>query len=282
VINQSNLQIQQLQAIALKEVGLKLTHAREQREFNLEELAVKTHIPTRLLKAIEQGDLKPLPEAVYIQSFIRQYANALGLNGVQLASEFPVEPVVRAPRTSWFKRPRLQLAPIHLYGAYAVLILGAVQGLSIVLNQSARQFPALPNAPQTQPQNAPTAPLPQVAIGPNLPAGANVTANAAAPMTTSKAVRVDLTVTDSSWVRFVVDGKEAYEGNVVAGEKRMLTANQQVTVEAGNAGGVIATFNGGEAKPLGEPGAVQVVSFPPEPKGVATVPPNGLVATYSR
>jgi cytoskeletal protein RodZ len=281
VINQSNLQIQHLQATALKEVGLKLTHAREQRAFSLEELAVKTHIPTRLLNAIEQGDLDSLPEAVYIQSFIRQYANALGLNGVQLASEFPVEPVVRTPRRSWLKRPRLQLTPMHLYGAYAVLILGAVQGLSIVLNQSARQFPALPNAPTAQPQNAPTAPLPQVAIGPNLPPTASAAAPNRSTATASKPVRVDLTVTDSSWVRFVVDGKEAYEGNVLPGEKRMLTANQQVTVEAGNAGGVIATFNGGEAKPLGEPGAVQVVSFPPE-NGVAQAQPNGLVATYSR
>ncbi len=274
--NKQTLQMNDLQVQALQAVGLKLAHAREQREFSLEELAVKTHIPARLLQAIEQGDLNGLPEPVYIQSFIRQYANVIGLNGVQLASEFPVEPVVRSPRKAWFQRPKLQLTPFHLYSGYALLILAAVQGLSVVLNQSAaRQFPSLPNAPQTQPQNLP-GPNGAVAFGPN--PRSTIGAIATSPTDQSaKPVRVDLTMTDASWVKFVVDGKDAYEGTMAAGEKRILTANQQVTVMAGNAGGVLATFNGGEAKPLGEPGSVQTVSFPPESKGVADAS-DGFVA----
>jgi cytoskeletal protein RodZ len=269
-MNKQTLQIKELQAIALTQVGLKLAHARDQRDHSLEDLAVKTHIPARLLQSIETGNLAALPEPVYIQSFIRQYANVLGLNGVQLASEFPVEPVVRSPRKTWLKRPKLQLTPMHLYGGYALLILGAVQGLSVVLNPSARQFPTLPNAPQSQPQNAPASSN-QVAFGPNPPISnpAIVVQPNAKTDSNGKSVRVDLTLTDASWVKFVVDGKDAYEGTMNAGEKRILTADQKVTVMAGNAGGVLATFNGGEAKPLGAPGAVQVVSFPPESNGVA-------------
>jgi cytoskeletal protein RodZ len=273
--NKQILQMNQLQVQALKAVGSKLAHAREQRASSLEELAVKTHIPARLLEAIEQGELSRLPEPVYIQSFIRQYANVLALNGVELASEFPVEPVVRSPRKTWLQRPKLQL-----YSGYALLILAAVQGLAVVLNQSARQFPNLPNAPQAQPQNLPGT-NGTVAFGPNpKSSGIAPTVNPASPIANDKAakpVRVDLTMTDASWVKFVVDGKDAYEGTMAAGEKRMLTADQQVTVMAGNAGGVLATFNGGEAKPLGEPGAVQTVSFPPESKGVADTS-DGFVA----
>ncbi|MBE9028276.1 helix-turn-helix domain-containing protein [filamentous cyanobacterium LEGE 11480] len=264
-MNKQALQIKELQALALKDIGLKLVHTREQREFSVEDLAVKTHIPARLLRSLENSDLSQLPEPVYIQSFIRQYANSLGLNGVQLASEFPVEPVVRSPRKIWLKRPKLQLRPVHLYGAYALLIVGAVQGLSVVLNQSARQFPTLPNAPRVTPQNLPIE-ANQVAVGPNQPAVAQAQVKVSA---SSKPVRVDLTLTDSSWVKFVVDGKNAYEGTMEAGEKRVLTADQKVTVIAGNAGGVIATFNGGQAKPLGAPGSVQEVSFPPEAGGMA-------------
>jgi cytoskeletal protein RodZ len=268
--NKQTLQIKELQSQALKEVGLKLAQAREQRELSLEEFAVKTHIPARLLQAIETGDLNRLPEPVYIQSFIRQYANAIGLNGVQLASEFPVEPVVRSPRKVWLSRPKLQLTPMHLYGAYALLILGAVQGLSVVLNQSARQFPTLPNAPQMPLQSLPAANGP-VAFGPN----PQTVAPAATKLDRSaKPVRVDLKLTDASWVKFVVDGKDAYEGTMKAGETKVLTADQKVTVMAGNAGGVLATFNGGAAKPLGEPGSVQTVSFPPESNGVADADAN--------
>jgi cytoskeletal protein RodZ len=264
-MNKQALQINQLQAISLKEIGLKLLHAREQREFTLEEVSAKTHIPTRSLQAIETGNLEQLPEPVYTQSLIRQYANALGVNGVQLASEFPIEPVVRSLRKSWRPQPKLQLTPVHLYGAYALLIVGAVQGLSVVLNQSAREFPTLPNTPQVPPQ-ARRQPS-QVAVGPQLPAKVQPKQSAAQP---AKPVRVDLTLTDASWVKFVVDGKQAYEGTIPAGETRVLTADQKVTVVAGNAGGVIATFNGGEAKPLGEPGVVQEVSFPPESDSMAS------------
>jgi cytoskeletal protein RodZ len=269
--NKQTLQIQELQSQALKAVGLKLAHAREQRELSLEEFAVKTHIPARLLQSIETGDLNRLPEPVYIQSFIRQYANAIGLNGVQMASEFPVEPVVRSPRKVWLSRPKLQLTPMHLYAGYALLILGAVQGLSVVLNQSARQFPTLPNASQTPPQSLPAANGP-IAFGPNPPT--MTPAATAKPNSTAKPVRVDLKLTDASWVKFVVDGKDAYEGTMKAGETKVLTADQKVTVVAGNAGGVLATFNGGAAKPLGEPGSVQTVSFPPESNGVADADSN--------
>ncbi len=267
--NKQTLQIKELQSHALKTVGSKLAHAREQRELSLEEFAVKTHIPARLLQSIEMGDLNQLPEPVYIQSFIRQYANAIGLNGVQLASEFPVEPVVRSPRKVWLSRPKLQLTPMHLYAGYALLILGAVQGLSVVLNQSARQFPILPNATQTSPQNLPV-PNGPVAFGPN----PQILAPAAKRDSSAKPVRVDLQLTDASWVKFVVDGKDAYEGTMKAGETKVLTADQKVTVVAGNAGGVLATFNGGAAKPLGEPGSVQTVSFPPEANGVADADAN--------
>jgi cytoskeletal protein RodZ len=267
--SKQTLQIRELQSQALKEVGLKLAHAREQRELSLEEFAVKTHIPARLLQSIEMGDLSRLPEPVYIQSFIRQYANAIGLNGVQLASEFPVEPVVRSPRKVWLSRPKLQLTPMHLYAGYALLILGAVQGLSVVLNQSARQFPTLPNASQAPTQSLPT--NGPVAFGPN----PQTIAPAATKLDRSaKPVRVDLKLTDASWVKFVVDGKDAYEGTMKAGETKVLTADQKVTVVAGNAGGVLATFNGGAAKPLGEPGSVQTVSFPPESNGVADADSN--------
>jgi cytoskeletal protein RodZ len=270
-MRKQTLPAKQLQVAALSELGQKLAQSREQRELSVEELAVKTHIPARLLTAIEAGELTQLPEPVYIQSFIRQYANAIGLNGVQLASEFPVEPVVQPARQAWLFKPSFHLRPLHLYAVYVVMILGAVQGLSVVLNQSANRLPTLPNATPSQ-----SGGQPQVPVGPNQPlpdpAIANQkTANALSPAPVAgKAVRVDLTLTDSSWVQVVVDGKPEYEGVMKPGDQRMLSGAQRVVITAGNAGGVIATFNG-EAKPLGAVGDVQSVSFPPDPKDLADV-----------
>jgi cytoskeletal protein RodZ len=267
------LQARQLQAEALVKVGLTLTHTREQRQFSVEDLATKTHIPARLLQAIEQADMSQLPEPVYIQSFIRQYANAMGINGVQIASEFPVEPVVRTPGKSLIRTPSWQLRPAHLYAGYMLVILGAIQGLSYAMNRSASQLPASSVAVQNHqgPQAAPNAvgPVPPPATTrtpPNGVANPNQTPNQSA-----QSVRVALTLTDSSWVKLIVDGKDEFEGTMTPGDKRLLVGNKRVTITAGNAGGVVATFNGGEAKPLGEPGSVQEVSFPPEAKDMARV-----------
>jgi cytoskeletal protein RodZ len=265
-MRKQNLQAHQLQATALAKVGLILMQTREQRDFSLNDLAIKTHIPARLLQAIEQGDMTPLPEPVYIQSFIRQYANAMGLNGVQIASEFPVEPVIRPLRPSLFGRPNWQLRPVHLYAAYTVVILGAVQGLSLTLNRSASQLSPQSAALQSSP--IVTSPGVSPGAGPLLP---GVALTPIPGENSPKAVRVALMLTDASWVKVVVDGQPEFEGTMDPGAKRLLTANQRVTVTAGNAGGVVATFNGGEAKPLGEPGSVQEVSFPPVGKDMANV-----------
>ncbi|MEB3291831.1 MAG: helix-turn-helix domain-containing protein, partial [Synechococcales bacterium] len=78
------LQVRQLQAEKLTELGVRLCEGRKLLGMSLDEVASKTHIQQRLLRAIETGNLDDLPEPVYIQSFIRQYANAIGLNGVHL------------------------------------------------------------------------------------------------------------------------------------------------------------------------------------------------------
>lgn len=49
-----------------------------------------TMIPQRLLQAIEEGDLNELPEPVYTQALIRLSADAIGLDGTELAKRFPI------------------------------------------------------------------------------------------------------------------------------------------------------------------------------------------------
>lgn len=85
----------------LEAIGTYLSQIREGQARTLEEISAKTYIPMRLLKAIESGQGKTLPEPVFIQGFIRRYADALGLDGVDLSQKFPVNitplPVMTAP-----------------------------------------------------------------------------------------------------------------------------------------------------------------------------------------
>ncbi len=81
----------------LKAIGTKLSEARQQQSMSLEEIAAKTYIPLRLLNAIEAGKLEQLPEPVFIQGFIRRYADALGLDGTTLSKGFSLQAPAVAP-----------------------------------------------------------------------------------------------------------------------------------------------------------------------------------------
>ena len=73
----------------ITDIGSKLRQERLEQGISLDELAQTTRIQIRLLKAIEEGNLQILPEPIYIREFLKQFANALGLNGTEIASQFP-------------------------------------------------------------------------------------------------------------------------------------------------------------------------------------------------
>lgn len=255
-MRKQNLHTNREQAERLAELGNRLRDRRQAQEITLEKVAGTTCIQPRLLRAIEQGKIEELPEPVYIHSFIRQYADAIGLNGVEFASEFPTTGMALPPiRTSWRTLPGAQLRPMHLYLLYMLLIVGAVNGLSYFLNRSTQASIAT-----VELQKSPT---PVAPMGPSLPAQ-QPTKKASPASISGKAVRVGVTLTEESWVRVMADNKVAYEGELPKGTQRTWTADRQVVVRAGNAGGVIVTFNESQAKPLGQPGEIEEMAFPPE------------------
>lgn len=118
----------------LRSVAQQLVQAREAQGISLEEIATKTFIPMRALKALESGETFKLPEPIFVQGFIRRYAKLVGLDGDALAKEIPLntEPVAvdlikEAPRPPLVDVIRNQLSrepvpdkvmrPVVLYGA---------------------------------------------------------------------------------------------------------------------------------------------------------------------
>ncbi len=76
-----------------------LAAIRESRGISLAEITRSTKINGYYLRAIEDGDIRKLPEGVYVRSYIRQYARAIDYNeddllekyGVAVREETPVE-----------------------------------------------------------------------------------------------------------------------------------------------------------------------------------------------
>ncbi len=75
----------------IREIGTHLQKLRQQQSISIEEVAAKTCIRLRMLKALEEGKLDDLPEPIYIQGFIRRYGDFLGLDGNALAKTFSTD-----------------------------------------------------------------------------------------------------------------------------------------------------------------------------------------------
>ncbi|QNP28929.1 helix-turn-helix domain-containing protein [Cylindrospermopsis curvispora] len=123
---------------ALRQIGAQLKKARESQGLTLDKLTMYTYISSNQMAALENGEIEKLPEDVFIRGFIRIMGNALGLNGANLASCFPISNECKSILPSWYinKKPsqslNIELSSAHLYLGYTALVAGAVGGLSMI------------------------------------------------------------------------------------------------------------------------------------------------------
>jgi cytoskeletal protein RodZ len=80
-----------LQQRRLEEIGQYLRQMRVERQLNLRRISYVTKLKLADLNALETGSLKELPPAPEVKDLIKLYADALNLNGQELATTFPIE-----------------------------------------------------------------------------------------------------------------------------------------------------------------------------------------------
>lgn len=263
--------LQQEQVERLMQIGAYLRHIREEHQLTLEDMAARTLIQVRSLRAIEEGKLHQLPEPVYVQGFIRRYAEALGLDGPEFAEAFPAEKSLQID-SSWKDSPAAQLRPLHLYIAYIALIMASISLLSYLVSRSA------PSTTTVQPSPLLSSPA-RPSLGNAVQSPTTITEKLAAtsrqsatPARSDKPVQIDVKLTAQSWLEVEVDGDVKLAEVLSEGTERTWTANRQIRVRAGNAGGVTVAHNGGKPTQLGAPGAVEEKTYGPSSAPAAPAP----------
>ncbi len=242
------------QADLLKQIGEKLRQKRIEQALSIENIAAKTLIRQHLLVAIEKGLLAELPEPVYIQRFIKQYAEVLGLQAEQLASSFPTsksDRPAKGVKPGWsLILPIVQLRPIHLYVLYIMAIAITVSMLSKSLSRN-----------QWQTNQLPELPIVADTTKPPLLKDTNKVESVSTTTKNNQQIQIGVTLKAPSWIRVVADGKIAFQGLLPPGTQRTWVAKDNLTVLAGNAGGVLLTINQKESKQMGNLGEVQELTF---------------------
>jgi cytoskeletal protein RodZ len=252
----------QLHQEQLVHIGQILRAAREDLQLSHKDLAAKTLIRDGLLAAIEAADIDQLPEPVYMRGLIRRYGDCLGLDGEALAIQY-FTPAGQQPSRSFWRLPITpQLRPVHLYITYVVLIGVAISALSYTFQRMTYQSNTLPVLEGEVAEDA-TMPIDGPTTA-NEPASENnQAATTVPPEMANSPVRVSVELRGQSWLRVTSDGEVEFEGILKEGDAQVWTAEEQLKIRAGNAGGVMVSFNEGSSELLGQPGMVAEVTFPP-------------------
>ncbi|MEH1790509.1 RodZ family helix-turn-helix domain-containing protein [Nostoc sp.] len=260
--HQPSLSLEEQRAEKLAELGAQLWALRQEQGLSLEQVVVLTRIPRRLLQAIEEGNLNDLPEPVYIQGLIRQFAEALGLNGVEFSGTFPISSAKANSQGIGNTSPLTQLRPIHLYFLYILLIVCSVNGLSQLLNNAVLQASNSQNQPYPKQKSVVKPELAQLKESMEV----QPVSNNLSGVQKEQVVQIGVTLKASSWIRVVADGKTEFEGILPEGTHRIWKAQEQLTVKTDNAGGVLMSVNQEKAKEMGEPGKEEEVRIAAKPK----------------
>jgi cytoskeletal protein RodZ len=254
---QTVLSLEQQRSEKLAQMGAHLWALRQEQGLSLDEVAILTKISRRLLQAIEEGNLNDLPEPIYIQGFIRQFADALGLNGAEFARTFPISSQPVNSQAIGKVSPLGQLRPIHLYFLYIFLILCTVNGLSQLLNHAALQA----NNSQSEPDLKKQYVFKPEPIQAKQSVEAQPVSDTLSSIQEAQPVQIGVTLKASSWIRVVADGKTEFEGTLPEGTYRIWKAREQLTVKTDNAGGVLMSVNQQKAKEMGELGKVEEIKI---------------------
>ncbi len=156
-------------------IGETLREARVRQRVNIEELEQSTKIRAKYLRALENEEFGLLPGPTYVKSFLRTYAEKLGLDAQLLVEEFraqyehpePVEiqPIASTPRDA----RRRARPPAPSLGPGAAIVAAAVALLVFLLilgltggddepDQTADNEPAKTQPTETTKPSAPATP----------------------------------------------------------------------------------------------------------------------------
>lgn len=253
----NNLSLEQQEKLI--KIGSDLQRIRLDKSISLDSVAANTLISKRLLKAIESGDLAELPEPFYVQALIAKFAGEIGADNIQFEVVSAIETkTVQSSRNS--NNPRkywlnFQLRSLHLYLIYILLVIMSVKGITVlverpvIINEIPVEQPAIDSeitkAEALQDKTSP----PQAA------------SQFVSQSSTSESVTVGINLQERCWLKVMVDGKVAFEGILPEGTQRKWSGKKEVTIRAGNAGGVVISFNNEQQKVLGAPGQVEEITY---------------------
>jgi cytoskeleton protein RodZ len=247
------------------DLGTTLRTAREHKGLSLEDLAARTKIPWKTLRAIENNDFGKIPAGLFARSFIRAYALAVGVDPSASVAEFramtePTLEPVPPPR----EPVKIRIPPDDIESGvvrtsslrWSLAVIVAALVISVVLlNRNTDRIGSPPAGREARPGvvSMPVEPASSEAtsLTPPVQRGAVV----------ETGIRIEMRAERLCWIRAVADGQEAFAGLMYAGQTATVTGQRDIVLRVGDPSALSYWLNGQPGAPLGTANVPVTVRF---------------------
>ena len=236
------------------DLGTALRKAREQAGFSLPELAARTRIPQKTLRAIEENDFDRVPPGIFVRSFIRTYAREVGVDATEAIAQFRsmTEPVVDPVPETQTEPAREKIAS----RSFDPELLTPRPGWGYALIVAALFIAVVSLNRNTDTNDQPVAQAGE--------AGAAVTEAGQAVATSGTGIRIELRAQAPCWVRAVVDGETVFARLLQPGETETVTGQRDIVMRVGDPSALSYSINGRPGELLGAAQVPVTVRFGPD------------------
>ena len=250
-------------------IGERLRKSREKIGLSVGDVAVKTKMSPHIVTAIEEDNAADILSPMYVKSFLRMYARAVGLNDQALLQEFfepqttpPAEearetreePPHRAPTMpaiSWgWLRRRPTKTQVRSVVGLAILVFG-VMGIGAFIKFT-RQHPLIAHRPSASVKVA-KAKSPAPIRRKKVDTAAALPPTGFTPLTipAHEPLKLQVLAKERAWLRVTADGNVIFQNVLEKSAIEQWSAQESLALWLGNAGSVELMLNG---KSLGTPG----------------------------
>jgi transcriptional regulator with XRE-family HTH domain len=234
------------------DLGTELRTARERAGFSLPELAARTRIPLKSLRALEENDFEKVPPGVFIRSFIRTYAREVGVDPATAITEYramaePIDDASLAPLDDQTVDELQSDVPPDVTESrpgwgYALIAAALVIAL-LSINRHAANNSAAAVATRT---------VARPAVSAEPVSAEPISAEPPQPVATAgTGIGIEMRAQGLCWIRAVVDGQFAFARLLQPGESETLTGLQDITLRIGDPAALSFSINGRPGEALG-------------------------------
>lgn len=248
----------------MESIGSRIRSAREAKGISIDQAQKDTRISGRILGAIEADRAQEVISGpVYVRSFIKKYANYLGLDGKSLSEDFTgKKPEFKEQISVLSNDNEIPVKKIIYVAAAIFIIFLGIKLIAFAGSKTVAFFKSRPKAVNKVPTQRDKVEKKAVTAKAKVPSQRDKVPQAVIPQIPEGAgLALSLKASSDVYLKVKSDGSVIYDGILKRGSSEKWEAKQSFEISTSKAEALAVSLNGTSLGPLGK-GAVKDLKLP--------------------